>query len=262
MNYKNTIEILLKDISEIERIINNFKKYKQIPQIEMDLTLSKVRNLYDILLLLEKSNSELSIDKQEKEIKEKEIFEIKVETIQESKNETLEVENIKIEQEKEKDDAVELIIPEKEKTAEDAIKNPVSKKEVKIEKTIEIKQPEYTKNAIISEKGIVADKFQNGQNSINETLAQQIQKMDLSTKFQLKPISNIAKAIGVNDKFLFIKELFNNNSAKYNETIKILNNSTDFEEAIYYLSDNFDWDANNPAVIKIVELIRRKYLAY
>ena len=61
----------------------------------------------------------------------------------------------------------------------------------------------------------------------------------MQSKLQNKPITDLAKAIGINDKFLFIKELFGGDSDLYNQTIKHLNHFTDLNEAIIYLQENF-----------------------
>lgn len=105
----------------------------------------------------------------------------------------------------------------------------------------------------------LADKFQDKQKSLNETIANQARRSDMGTKLQNKPITDLAKAIGINDKFLFTNELFDGDSALYAETVNRLNEMDDLNEAIIYLQDNFSWSATSEAASKFIDLLRRKF---
>ncbi|MEW5844747.1 MAG: hypothetical protein AB1777_00620 [Bacteroidota bacterium] len=105
---------------------------------------------------------------------------------------------------------------------------------------------------------ILADKFQGKRKFRNEVIAEQHQKADMQSKLQNKPISDLAKAIGINDKFLFIKELFGGDADLYNQTIKHINQLTDLNEAIIYLQENFNWDPTNEVTNLFIDLVRRK----
>ena len=65
MDIKNSINIIINDIKEIDKIVKNFENYSNVPRIEIDITLSKVRNLYDNLLLLR----DVSLEIQPKKVK-------------------------------------------------------------------------------------------------------------------------------------------------------------------------------------------------
>lgn len=82
---------------------------------------------------------------------------------------------------------------------------------------------------------------------------------DLRTQ-GLTPIADLTKAIGINDKFQFIKELFGGDSDLYAETIKILNSSKSLDEVITYVETQFSWDKNNDAVKRLILLLRRRYM--
>jgi hypothetical protein len=107
---------------------------------------------------------------------------------------------------------------------------------------------------------ILSDRFRKQVTSLNENMTQPKSVYDLSSRLQTKPISNIQNAVGLNDKFLFINELFNGDADKYNETIETLNNATHFNEAYNFLVENFEWDMDNELVQKILDLIRRKLI--
>jgi len=105
----------------------------------------------------------------------------------------------------------------------------------------------------------LADKFQDKQKSLNEAIANQTLRSDVASKLQNKPITDLTKAIGINDKFLFTNELFDGDSALYTETVNLLNKMDDLDQAIIYLQDNFNWSATSEAAAKFVDLVRRKF---
>lgn len=240
MNIKNTIEILTKDIQEIENIVSNYKNYSQIPPIEIDRVLSRIRNLYDSLILLKNASTEPVTED--------------LEITSQTKSETEIEESVSAgKTEQPKDD--KLIEVEEEKAIEstDDTKSPVKISQdlpLEKEKPVDIKKEPET----------LADLFLNSKSFRSEKLAEKNPVMDLSSKLQSQPISDIGSAIGLNDKFLFINELFNGNSEKFEETISYLNNAPNFNDAFNYLNEHFDWEMENPSVQKLLDLARRKLI--
>lgn len=76
---------------------------------------------------------------------------------------------------------------------------------------------------------------------------------------QSRPIHDLSKAIGLNDKFLFIRELFNGDKDKYHEAIQIINEMPSLEQAEAYINERFNWDDELPEVKKFMDLVRRKF---
>ena len=52
MEIKHTVEILTKDIQEIEKLVRNLNNSPAPPRIELDLALSKLRNVYELLSMI------------------------------------------------------------------------------------------------------------------------------------------------------------------------------------------------------------------
>ena len=52
MELKYTIEILTKDIQDIENLVGNLQNSQEGSAIELDLALSKLRNVYEILTMI------------------------------------------------------------------------------------------------------------------------------------------------------------------------------------------------------------------
>jgi len=80
----------------------------------------------------------------------------------------------------------------------------------------------------------------------------------------LLPITDLKPAITLNDKLLFIKDLFNGYSLAYSEAIDILNRFKGFEEADTFLKKNYsvknNWDAKPETTAKFYELLKRRYM--
>ena len=232
MVYKNTLEAIIENVKEINTMVCGFTNYDKIPAIEMDLTLEKVRNLYDILLMLKQSHLKED-SKTTEQITESETASIKADKSGTSKV-PLEAETVN--EIKDTGDEIEY---------EESPKSDSSEKK--------------SAKADDNEK-IISDRFKSQSASVHDGFLKSQKYDDLSTKIKSKPITNIADAIGINDKFIFIKELFNGNENKYNETIEVLNNATNFNDAYNYLMGNFNWDMDNSLVQILLELIRRKLI--
>ncbi len=121
--------------------------------------------------------------------------------------------------------------------------------------------PEQQKDPQSHDILIVADRYQSSQNFINQAIANKQTKTDLTTKLQSKPISDLRNSIGMNEKFLFIKELFKGRPEKYNQCIDDLNHSASYEEAISYIKNNYSWEEANEVVKKFLALVKRKHQA-
>ena len=99
--------------------------------------------------------------------------------------------------------------------------------------------------------------------SLNDLLTQQMEDNSLGTKFQHAKVEDLTKAISLNDKFLFIRELFNNKGEEFSTAIQKLNRCTDIDEAfqeIDNLKRYYLWDTTTAAFLSLCDLVRRKFL--
>lgn len=104
----------------------------------------------------------------------------------------------------------------------------------------------------------LGEKYQGKKKFRNEVLS--AGKKDMASILQNKPITDLTKAIGINDKFLFTKELFSGNAELYAKTIRKLNDFTDINDALFFIQDNFSWDDKNEAANQLIDLVRRKLM--
>lgn len=97
-----------------------------------------------------------------------------------------------------------------------------------------------------------------------ETLGEKMIKEDhsLAAKFQQNPVKDLKSVIGINDKFLFVNELFGGSMEKYNKSIENLNDLKTLNGAMIYLNElkiELQWNSSNEAYRKLSELVRRKF---
>lgn len=91
------------------------------------------------------------------------------------------------------------------------------------------------------------------------------QVTDLSQKLSETPIADIKKAIGLNDRLLLTNELFGGQAPLFEETVQALNNMSHFEEAKKYLvstvANRYNWgsDGKKKVARDFVKLVRRRY---
>ncbi len=84
----------------------------------------------------------------------------------------------------------------------------------------------------------------------------------IAERMEQSPISDLRAAIGINEKFLFINELFKGNLNLYNKTIDELNAFETINGAFTYLVETkvqYQWDENTAAFAKLKALIERKF---
>ena len=76
--------------------------------------------------------------------------------------------------------------------------------------------------------------------------------------FRQTPISSLKDGLTLNDRYLYQRELFNNDKARLDETITAMDRLTNMQEAVAYLKENFKW-TKGEASEKFVLLVKRRF---
>ncbi|MEM7102634.1 MAG: hypothetical protein AAF502_05815 [Bacteroidota bacterium] len=90
--------------------------------------------------------------------------------------------------------------------------------------------------------------------------------MDLSQKISMRPIKNIKKAISINDRLLFINELFNKDAPAMESVISAINDLNSFDQARLYLEqkviNQYNWVAKKrkKKAMEFIHVVRRRFL--
>jgi len=244
MYHRNYTTYLQKELDFLKMLVSRFHEQEKVNGLELDVALQKMQEVYEQLLRI-KLLPEEGID-------ERKTASPKPEPKPEPKPQPVVVE-------------VEISVP-----VEDSVpKNIVVEQEKKIEKeeppkiaiVEQLPVREEKKQQVDSAKStILAEKISPSDfHPINETLAQKKTGNDLSSKLQTAPLSSISSGIGLNDKFLFIRELFKGDNVLYNNTIQHLDAADSLANAMDFIQHHIDWDENNETTQKFINLIHRRH---
>jgi len=104
----------------------------------------------------------------------------------------------------------------------------------------------------------LADRF-NDSGRMVEQLKKVRQDEAITSGMHARPITDIAAAIGINDKFYFIRELFSGDNKAYIDTIGRLNSAASLGEAMRILDESTVMGSDPAAQSSFVDVVRRKF---
>ncbi|MDK2842397.1 MAG: hypothetical protein PWQ17_1903 [Anaerophaga sp.] len=107
---------------------------------------------------------------------------------------------------------------------------------------------------------VLGEKLVTNKASFNEHIAKKQPENKKKRSLTSPPISDIKKALGINDRFFFQRELFGRNADLMNQTLDQINQMNGIDDARNFLLANFNWDSENEAVIRFMELVERRFL--
>ena len=242
MDLNATIDIIIKDLHEVRDIIDDLKKYPGVPALQVELAKSKCRSAAEVIALLKDLNEKLTTGVQEKPVKE------------ESPGKVPErAEMKKVIPEEKAVPVMNLVINTKEEDRHVINQAPVSA--ITYDATREPKIP--VKKQV--ENAIIADQFNNLGESFNEKLASLKHEDDVSDIFKTKPVTNLSEAIGINDRFLFIREIFKGDTESYNNAILKLDSAGNLDDAKALFAGYTGDDTDAEAVTQMMDLLKRKF---
>jgi len=223
MYHRNYTSYLQRELDFLKLLVSRFHEQEKVNGLELDVALQKTQEVYEQLLKI-------------KLMPEPESFPT---VIVEKK--------------------VAPPVQPPETTRKEPLVKPKAVDDVVPEKIVVVKEEKKPK-VDTAKSGILADKLGTSDfQPINETLAQKKTGNNLSSKLQTTSLSSISSGIGLNDKFLFIRELFKSDSVLYNNTIKYLDTADSLEVALDFIKRNFDWSEKNETAQKFIHLIHRRH---
>jgi TolA-binding protein len=279
---RNQIEELAEIIREQTQKLLDYEL--GAPQIEVDITKENLRKLYILLDSLvndawkapEKNISTL-VDEQVDELLNtaEEQF---GEAHEEIKQQIREQHEIIEEQNEEQEEEIELdeehIEPEPAKIEKDELKVSPKQSIKEVKEVAEVMPEEQTEaKTEVPEQTKSTEKEPELEFEVKkeeEPIGEEDPKSEavsepqsIGDHLQKKPIKNLKSAIGINDKFQFINELFDGRMKAYNEAIDALEHASNADEAMK-LFQKFaaerEWDAENPAYEQLLHYVERRFL--
>lgn len=97
--------------------------------------------------------------------------------------------------------------------------------------------------------------------SLNDKLKEE--KTEVATLLNGSPIKDLKRAIGINDRYVYINELFRGDEVMYERSIKTINAFSIFAEAEYWiqreLKVKLGWEETNEIVDNFNQLVKRRF---
>jgi len=234
MDFNSALDIIIKDLGEARTIIDDFRKYKDVPLLQIELAKSKCKSAAEIIALLKE------IPKAEQEAQEIAPADPVSPVIH----------------------VVPVIspipeVPEPEVKEEiKVMEEPAVPPKREVEKHIPSKQSSH--KAKNDQKEIIADRFKGGKDRVSEKVKPLDPETDFTSRMMQSKIDNLADAVGINDKFYFIREIFGGDSHSYNEAIGKLNTASGVGEAREILNNYTGGSGNALAINDLLSLVKRK----
>lgn len=281
MQTKNLIKIIKAESSVLESMIESLPDDGEIQQYVIEMLQNKIRDLSNIASHLtdsqpvvnQEQNASLASNSESPIYVEPAIKEYNAAKEQPKPEEQQHIVVVQSKVAKSADDTSTVLVPETKPEPEQpqAGNNQQSLADMFADNTVSIEQT-YTEESSAEETSTIpdsetptsrpstlADKFQHTSPSINDVLAGLEKKSDLASKFNNRPITNLRKAIKINDRIRFINELFNHDSIQYEQTIDMIEQSSDINEALTNIFSKYQWDQENTSTISFLELVYQRF---
>lgn len=281
MDLKSVINIILGDLKEAADLMDELKDKPDYPELRAELAKSKCRSAGDMIRLIGDILEDLKTEEGEgakenltagKESGEKEAADIGSREKEPAESEPAAKESA--EKELREREAAERELAEKEAREKEAAEKELAEKEATEEETVAESREVFdetadTKPREDTEQGtekveekkadkIIADRFAHLSNRMNEKVGD---SKKTGGKIRTIPVTDLNRALGVNDRFYFTRELFNGNADLFRETIDKLNKASTASEAQDILSRELAGHADTEAALQLFELVERKLSA-
>lgn len=99
--------------------------------------------------------------------------------------------------------------------------------------------------------------------TINDVISSQAAAPTVASRFSTHSVTDLKSIISLNDKLLFIKDLFNGYSLAYSEAIELLNRFDNLDAADQFLKHNYavknKWESKPETVEKLYAILGRRF---
>lgn len=100
--------------------------------------------------------------------------------------------------------------------------------------------------------------------SVHQKYSDNIDSKSIADKLSGKKIEDLNKAIGINQRFLFINELFDGDIESFKKQISILNDFNSFDEVEHHIENNllkvYSWDIDSDPYKQFMDLLIKRYV--
>lgn len=242
---------------------NAMKHQGLIPRIELDLMMTTIRNLYEQLYQLQNSVDQPLEVENSFQLTEPE----SMSAMKELLNEESTIPEITSTITKEEVQTPIALNNEKTAIVPEETTTTINEAIVVESTTAEIKTTinnTKSNSALTDPVNTLASSF-SGKKTLHDTISVNKNNKSLADKLQSKPLTDLKKSIGMNEKFVFVNELFEGDQKVFNENLDQLNNFTEYEQARRHLfetlASSMKWNVESKAFSDLSDLIKRRFNA-
>ena len=251
MEPKILLKLIRDDISHLQGIVDDFSLESALTSDEVELAIVRTNGLLRQLELLQKlrANSDTpGINRV-------------------PGRETKHVSSDKFPTEK----ALKVIVADIKDDLKNEVQAVIPERIVEVDPVLPVnKTSENTEKVIIPEirdlgEGVAANtpdqEFKNQSEESSES-QQMVNDLLIQGKsesgYQIIPIKSIWDGIGINDRILFVRELFDNDSSKFESAVTVLDQAANIQQAVNYLKINYKW-RKTEASKNFLILVKRRF---
>lgn len=242
MENKKLLNFLLKDLTEIDELFSE-KNNNEFDKLELEFIQTRLKGAIKLVqIFIDREDSDSVPNAEMDNVVIQETIQEKIkekETIIETSTVTEELEGIK---ETEPIQQIKAEIKEEKKE--------VAKETVEAPGDVELEE-----ETIENTDKRLGDVFQK-EKSVNDLLAD---TNKLENILSNRPVKSIQSAIGINDRFQYIRELFEGKADEFVKTVEELDRMSNLKDAVQFLQVNHKWKKNETS-LKFVNLIKRRFL--
>ena len=137
---------------------------------------------------------------------------------------------------------------------------PTPKPQSRVSKVVELDdEPIVATNTLADAKTVtLADAMAQNSTTLADTIAA---PAALGEEINNSHIKSLRKAIGINDKFLMIRDLFGGDGDVYEQTLDALDEFDSFDDCLLYIAENHpEWNPDSEGAKFLTQLLERKLL--
>jgi hypothetical protein len=221
----NRITPILSELKSVSSALEKSMRENRISQIEKDILLEKLRRIYEALL-----NPEFWPGAEQTDVLSAYLS----------------------------DNEIENEISEAVRQEKPIASSPVIDRRL-IESLYGDAEPEPADQTPVPEKMEVRSEESDSAPTWNESLSAEGNARDLASVLASQTNSRLRTAIGLNDRLMFLADLFDNDNELYERTIDKLENTGSFDDACIYLYENFTVDDSKEGVKRLIALLESKF---
>ncbi|MFB6318054.1 hypothetical protein [Saccharicrinis sp. FJH54] len=282
MDRSALLKLIHKDLNELQLLLEGMEGYGDIPEPIIKLAKSKAEQLKENIDTLpgevrvaihevEDQKEEIQVEEEPRKPEPHKV-EPETEPTPEAavKEDAAEPENDYVQSEKEETEPVSTEIQEPEipvqpEVVDEEIENRDEREDEPVieveEEMLKVESEAEGESKIVTTKKrtitVLGETIEAGEKVIDR-IKKDISN-SISARLEGSPITDLKRAININERFMFQKELFNNDRDLFFKSLDDLNAMDSFDSALEYMVQHFDWDFDDDTTGRFVSLVNRRY---